>query len=183
MSNPVVPVKNGSKFDFQTPPEALFPLYPFLPVDWTVWECASGKGNLKTAFEERGNKVISTDLHFTGNDFLMFEPAEPYHCIVTNPPYDLKDEFIERACMLGKPFALLVPLTTFEGKKRQMLFNNFDLQVIMFDKRINFEVPDEKMGGSGATQMKKSQSWFMTMWITNGFKLPKQLNFVSYKGK
>lgn len=178
MAKPTVPLINGAKYDFQTPPEALIPLFPFLPKDWTVWECASGKGNLSKEFERHGYKTISTDLNFTGHDFLMYEPAQHYDCIITNPPYDLKDEFLHRAYLLGKPFAFLVPLTTFEGKKRQSLFQKHGLEVIMFDKRINFEVPEEE--GAEASG-KGNGSWFMTAWFTNGLKLDKQLNFVNYK--
>lgn len=196
MAEPKVPVINGAGYDFQTPPEALLPLYEFLPKDWVIWECAAGKGNLVKALTERGYKVISTDLR-TGNDFLMYEPNEHYDCIITNPPYDLKDEFFHRAYLLGKPFAFLVPLTSFEGKLRQSLFSKFGLEVVMFDKRINFEVPEEEGGQTvvdasadyneieaGKKPAKKANgSWFMTAWFSNGLKMGKQLTFVSYMGK
>lgn len=171
-NKPTLPLINGAAYDFQTPPAALLPLYPFLPKEWTIWECAAGNGNLVTAFRENGYKVIDTDLR-TGKDFLMYEPAEHYDCIITNPPYDLKDEFFHRAYLLGKPFAFLVPLTTFEGKKRQSLFRQHGVEVILFDKRINFETPD----GTG------NGSWFATGWFGNGLNIGQQLTFVSYAGK
>ena len=89
------PLKKGSPDDFQTPPEALVPLLPFLKKDWTIWECASGKGNLSNYLKKQGFKVISTDI-LTGKDFLSYEPKQ-YDCIITNPPYALKQEFLERA--------------------------------------------------------------------------------------
>jgi hypothetical protein len=169
VNKPTVPVMNGAKYDFQTPAAALLPLYPFLPKEWTVWECAAGNGNLVTALKDNGYNAIGSDLR-TGNDFLMYEPAEHYDCIITNPPYDLKDEFLHRAYQLNKPFAFLLPLTTFEGKKRQSLFTKHGLEVIMFDKRVNFETPDGEGKGS----------WFMTAWFSNGLNLGRQLTFVRY---
>ena len=164
------PMKQGSSNDFQTPPEALKPLIPFLNKDWTIWECACGKNKLKEGLEEKGFKTISTDIIYDEKyDFLKWNPEyNEFDCIITNPPFSLKQEFLERCYEIGKPFALLLPLTTFETKKRQDLFKKYGVQVIFFDKRINFETPSGK--GSG--------SWFATAWFTWGLNLPKDLMFV-----
>jgi len=58
----------------------------------------------------------------SGNDFLVDEPAFAYDCIITNPPYSIKDRFLTRCYELKKPFALLMPLTALEGKYRQQLY-------------------------------------------------------------
>ena len=135
-------MKTNYSDDFQTPPEALYPLLPYLKKDWTIWECACGKGNLSDFLKEQGYNVIATDI-LTGHDFLKWKP-EKFDCIVTNPPYSLKQQFLERCYELKKPFALLLPLTTFETAKRQRLFKKYGVQVIFFDKRINFETPSGK---------------------------------------
>jgi len=62
-------------------------------------------------------------------------------------------------------------LTTFETRKRQELFKKYGLEVIFFDKRINFETPSGK--GSGA--------WFQVAWFTWKLNLPKDLNFIELK--
>ena len=160
------PMKTNYSDDFQTPPEALYPLLPYLKKEWAIWECACGKGNLSDFLKEQGYNVIATDI-MTGHDFLKWKP-EKFDCIVTNPPYSLKQQFLERCYKLGKPFALLLPLTTFETAKRQRLFKKYGVQVVFFDKRINFETPSGK--GSGA--------WFAVAWFTWGLGLPNDLNFV-----
>ena len=43
----------GNRNDFQTPVFAINPLLPYIKKDWTVWECACGKGNLVKAFKEK----------------------------------------------------------------------------------------------------------------------------------
>jgi len=161
-----IPSKKGSSNDFQTPVEALLPLLPFLKKEWTIWECASGKGNLVKGLVDRGYKVVESDI-LTGGDYLLSEP-DHWDCAVTNPPYSIKQDFLERAYMLGKPFAFLLPLTTFETKKRQSLFKKYGLEVIFFDRRINFETPSGR--GSG--------SWFSTAWFSNGLNIGKQMTFV-----
>lgn len=154
--------------DFQTPPSALRPLLPFLSKHWVIWECACGKGNLSNALIEHGYEVIATDI-LTGMDFLK-DSIPGANCILTNPPYALKQAFLERAYYLSKPFALLLPLTTLETPKRQSLFKKHGVEIILFDRRINFETPDGK--GSG--------SWFAVAWFTWGLKIGKELNFVKY---
>ena len=161
------PLKQGAKDDFQTPPSALEPLYKFLKPNWTIWECAVGKGKLTRALRKKGFDVVSTDI-FSGHDFLKYEPKH-YDCIITNPPFSLKQEFLQRAYCLGKPFAFLLPLTTLESAKRQFLFRCGGLELILFDHRINFETPNGEGGGS----------WFATAWFTNGLKVGKQLTFVA----
>lgn len=160
------PLKTVSADDFQTPPEALIPLLPYLKEDWTIWECASGDGNLTDYFILKGFNVFATDI-LNNTNFLTFNPPFHYDCIITNPPYSLKQQFLERCYKLNKPFALLLPLTTFETVKRQQLFKKYGLEVIFLPKRINFQTPSGK--GSG--------SWFATAWFTNWLDIGKELNF------
>lgn len=160
------PAKRGSPNDFQTPPFALDPLLPYLRQDWTIWECACGKGNLVKRFGELGFKVIGSDI-LTGHDFLTKPPPIKVDCIVTNPPYSLKQQFLQRCYNLGLPFALLLPLTTFETGKRQDLLRKYGVEVILFDKRINFETPTGEGEGS----------WFATAWFTNWLNIGKELNY------
>lgn len=103
----------------------------------------------------------------TGKDFLSWKP-EKFDIIVTNPPYSLKDKFLERCFELGNPFCLLLPLTALESEKRQKLFRKHGIQLIIPNKRFNFETPSGK--GSG--------SWFCSAWFTWGLNLSKELNFI-----
>ena len=157
-------LKANKANDFQTPPIALEPLIPYLPR--RVWECACGKGNLVSSLLGKGFEVLSSDIK-DGHDFLVWTPpSNAYDCIVTNPPYSIKDQFLERCYLLGKPFALLMPLTTLEGKRQQWL-EKYGIEIILLNKRLNFETPSDN--GSG--------SWFATAWFTNWLNIGKQLTF------
>ena len=166
------PLRVGSPDDFQTPPYALDPLLPYLNKDWTIWECAVGKGNLAKALECKGYDVVGTDI-LDGFDFITNKPVV-FDCIVTNPPFKYKQQFLERAYQLGVPFAFLLPLTTFETAKRQQLFKQYGVEVIFFDKRINFET---------STHVGNSSSWFATAWFTHGLNIGKEMTFVKLNDK
>ncbi|KYC52637.1 MAG: hypothetical protein AMQ22_00687 [Candidatus Methanofastidiosum methylothiophilum] len=167
-----IPLRHGSPDDFQTPEIALLPLLPYLKKDWTIWECAEGKGNLVLGMQKFGYNVVGTDI-LTGNNFLDENNYKEFDCIVTNPPFKYKQQFLERCYNLKKPFALLLPLTTFETEKRQQLFKKYGVEVIFFDKRINFETPNK---------IEKSSSWFATAWFTHGLNIGKQLTFEKLGG-
>jgi len=163
------PSRNGSPDDFQTPPEALQPLLPYIDTGWVVWECASGECLLSCELMRLGYEVVSSDTLYSPNqDFLSWQP-DKWDCIVTNPPFSLKQQFLERSYSLGKPFALLLPLTTFETGKRQRLFRNNGVEVIFFDRRINFVTPNK---------VNKSSAWFATAWFTWGLGIGQPLTFV-----
>ena len=156
-------LKANKSNDFQTPHEALIPLLPYLPK--RIWECACGMGILAIALKSWGFDIIATDTN-TGQDFLTWTPDKEYDCILTNPPYTLKDQFLKRCYELSKPFALLLPLTTLEGK-RQKLLKEHGIEIVLLNKRVNFFTPSGQ--GTG--------SWFATAWFTNGLNLGKQLNY------
>jgi len=88
-------------------------------------------------------------------------------CIITNPPFSKKNEFIERCYELKRPFALLLPFAALETGRRQKQWRK-GLQLIIINKRLNFETPNN---------IKKSSAWFATAWFTNGFNLPKDIMF------
>ena len=160
------PMAQGRPDDFQTPPEAIIPLLPYIKKEWTIWECAAGAGYLVQGLEIIADyRVIASDI-LTGQDFLRWQP-EHWDCIVTNPPYSLKQEFLERCYQLGKPFALLLPLTTFETRKRQALFSKYGLEVVFLDRRVNFMTPSGE--GTG--------SWFATAWFTNWLNIGRAMTF------
>lgn len=166
MKNPKTSYSKRVKFEnpdeCYTPEYAIEPLLPFLKKNWLIWDCAFGSGRLAQHFENKGFKV-------TGSNAVNFltDDMEDFDIIITNPPYSLKDKFLEKAFQIGKPFAFLLPLTTLEGMKRGEMFRNNEIQIIIPNRRINFEIP------SG-----KKSSWFATAWFCYKLNLPKQLNFV-----
>ena len=158
---------NGHTDEIYTPEYALNPLLPYIKKFKVVWECAWGEGALATHLRKKGFEVRGSNVVNFFDDWHLV-----YDCIVTNPPYSKKDEFLKRAYELGKPFAFLMPLTTLEGIKRGALFKKYGLQLIIPNRRINFITPN---GGSS--------SWFATAWFTWGLNLPKDIMFVELNRK
>lgn len=169
IENPKTSYSKRDKFDkpdeCYTPENALYPLLQFIRKEQLIWDCAFGTGRLAHHFNTLGFNVVGLmDLDFFNKES---DSVFKFDIIITNPPYSLKDKFLERAFEIDKPFAFLLPLTTLEGIKRSKMFRDKEIQMIIPNRRINFEIP------SG-----KKSSWFATAWFCYKMNLPKQLNFV-----
>ena len=132
-----------------------------------IWECACGEGHITKVLEEHGMAVVETDIAF-GVDFFSAKVPE-VDFIVTNPPYKLKDKFLERCYALDIPFALLLPLTALGGMKRTSLYKRYGLEVLVPDKRINF-----------IYEGSKKANWFHSAWFCRNV-LPEKLMFAEIK--
>lgn len=161
----IQPQTSGKTSDlFQTDPAALEPLLPFLRPFKRIWEPAAGKGYLAMSLKFEGHDVTLTDID-RGFDFLDTEPRD-CDAIVTNPPYSIKDAWLERCYEIGKPFALLLPYTALEGQRRQNLYRRHGIDLLMLPRRVTFTTPSGKKGGA----------WFPVAWFTYKM-LPERMIF------
>jgi len=118
-----------------TPEIAIKPLLKYLDKDKIYYDCTSSKSlNIVKTFL----KYSYTCLPSKDKDFLKDDIPEKIDVIITNPPYSLKDKFIERCYQLNKPFALLLPVTALQGQKRGILFAKYGIELLVLNKRIDF---------------------------------------------
>ncbi len=126
----------------QTPPYAIDPILPYLNKDWTIWEPAAGENYLVEALYDSGystNKVVISDL-LTGQNFFEFTP-DYWDFLITNPPYSIKYQWLERCYQLGKPFAILVPVEILGAKTAQELLQKYGFEMLLLNKRVDFKMP------------------------------------------
>ena len=104
--------------------ELLLELEQFAPV---IWEPACGEGHISKVLQAHGYEVISTDLIYRGFgdpeplDFLT-ETLEGFEGdIITNPPYSMGLEFVQKALESVRPggkVAMFLKVQFLEGQKR-----------------------------------------------------------------
>lgn len=87
-------------------------------------------------FTERGHKVLRSHI-VEGQDFFTYKPEEEWDILISNPSFSKKDKVLKRAFDLQKPFALLLPANSIQGKTRFNIFNN-QIQMLVFDLRIDY---------------------------------------------
>ncbi|WP_315730199.1 hypothetical protein [Bradyrhizobium sp. SZCCHNRI2010] len=120
--------KRESLDRYETPAWVTAALMPHLPKRLHVWECACGSGNMVRALAAAGHTVNATDVH-TGTDFLKVGTApHGVRAVVSNPPFDQAQGFIEHAIELMKPvdgsIAMLLRIDYGCAKTRQHLFGD-----------------------------------------------------------
>ena len=72
-----------------------------LPRTTSVWESATGEGDMAGVLQTYFETVYTTDI-LDGTDFLK-SSIDAADWIITNPPFSLAEAFIRRAAELGKP--------------------------------------------------------------------------------
>ena len=131
---------NKNKDEAYTPYYASSPIIKYIDPNLVVW-CPFDQewSSYVRLLRENGNMVIAGHVD-NGKNFFNYEP-EYYDIIVTNPPFSCKDEVISRLYELNKPFAILLPLNSLQGKTRYENFKN-GIQLLAFDQRIDFHDPN-----------------------------------------
>lgn len=108
----------------------------YLPKDkiiWTPFDCEWSA--FYQRLKEEGYKVVRSSLQ-DGQDFFEYEPKE-WDVIVSNPPFSIKDKVLERLYSFNKPFAILLPLNSLQGKTRYKYFRQ-GIQILSFDARVSY---------------------------------------------
>lgn len=118
--------------------------------------------------KENGFNVIFTHLE-SGDDFFNM-PVPPCDAIISNPPYSLKTEVLERLFKLRIPFAVLVGVVgLFESQRRFNLFKSNQFEIMYFNKRVAFFKNFDE-------QTPSLHPPFSSVFITSNI-LPKQIVF------
>ena len=119
-----------------TPYYAVAPIIKYLPKDKTIW-CPFDEewSAFYQTLKQNGYNVIRSSIQ-EEQDFFTYEPDE-WDIIVSNPPFSIKDDIIERIYSFNKPFALLLPVATLQSKKRFIQFVK-GLELLCFDARVDF---------------------------------------------
>ena len=98
-----------------------------------IWEPACGELHLSKVLQNRGYNVFSSDLVYRGGemkvqDFLTYNQANLGVDILTNPPYNKSQSFVEKALEVvkdGQYVIMFLKIQFLEGKERRKLFDKF----------------------------------------------------------
>lgn len=109
----------------------------------TIWEPACGDGAIVMPLRAAGWKVEATDLidrgcpdSLAGLDFVR-DGRSPRNIagVITNPPFKLAKEFVDRALMDAPYVAMLLRLSFLEGGKRHFWFEHGSLARVHVSSR------------------------------------------------
>ncbi len=144
-------LEEREKYDYYaTDPRALQLLLELETFDTNILEPCCGEGHLSEVLISSGYNVTSYDLiqrdykDMEVKDFLneVFEPITEFvGDIITNPPYSLCNEFVEKSLSIiptGNKVAMFMKMTFVEGKKRREFLKQYPIKTIyVSSSRIN----------------------------------------------
>ena len=105
--------------ELYTPYYATDHIIKYLPKDKIIW-CPFDENwsAFYNRLKEEGYNVVRSSLA-EGQDFFNYEPKK-WDIIVSNPPFSIKDKVLERLYSFNKPFAVLLPLNSLQGKTKDI---------------------------------------------------------------
>ena len=117
-------------------------------------------GNISNVLRENPYhkfKVVVQDLYTSfvteHKDYLTtLDPL--YSFLITNPPFCLKYELLEKAFLSGKPFAMLLPIACYFTVRGSVLFEQYPLAIFAFRRNVVLEHDGRKTAYSG-------MAWFV----------------------
>lgn len=132
--------KRGGFDELYTPKYGVEPLLKYLKPNSNILAPFDDEStNYYKVLTENGHKVVATH-QWDGKDFFDYTPEDvkDFDYIISNPPYSNKDDILSHLYYLKRPFAMLLPISTLEGVKRSKMFNQYGIEILVLDKRINF---------------------------------------------
>ena len=157
---------------YQEPPKAVEALLEVESFSEPVWDPACGGGNIPIVCAKAGLYAKGTDLvdrrpeskpsafQYRTHDFLRDRLPFEAGSIVSNPPYNLLQEWIDR-CLNSTPgkVAILARLAFLEGQKRQAWWKRVPLaRVWVSSKRLSMPPGGTDTKASGGTI---AYAWFV----------------------
>ena len=116
--------------DYMTPKYAWENIKQYIPKK-KIWEAFYGDGNSGNYLQELGFDVIHEERDF------FTSPPDEWDLIVSNPPFSISREVMEKLLEYDKPFILIMP----SSKINTIYFRAWkdkELQIIIPRKRIHF---------------------------------------------
>lgn len=108
-------------------------------------EPAAGGGHISEVLKQNGMKVTSRDLvnrgyydSESGIDFLSDKEKENFDFVITNPPFSIAKQFIDKSLEVSDLVFIFAKLQFLEGKARKKWFSSIPLKyVYVYSYRAN----------------------------------------------
>lgn len=155
-----------SSDEYMTPSHVWKMVLPFIPKDGIISEPFYGDGASAAFLQSSGLFVFD----HKGQDFFKLRKRDFGDVIVTNPPFSLKSEILQRLKHLQIPFMIILPTFAIHLKTIRELFGE-EIQIIIPPSRIHYRRLGQK-------EDDPSSSSFESCFFCWRLDLPRDINFI-----
>lgn len=130
-------VAKSKNDEYYTPSYAVQPIKKYVKPNSKIW-CPfdTEQSFFVKELRKEGHEIIATHID-NGENFFDLHVDCDY--IISNPPYSLKLEILERLFIMNIPFAMLVGVVgLFDSKKKADLFKDKDFEIMYLSPRVNY---------------------------------------------
>jgi hypothetical protein len=160
---------------YETPPQATIALARAELLPRCVWEPAAGRGSIVNVLRSRGHQVVASDVvNYGGLDFVadfltVTKIPAGCRCVLTNPPFQIVNEFIAHALDLSPRVIVLARLALLESVARTEILEYRNLaRIHIFRNRLPFMHRDGWDGPRASTSI--ALAWYV--WDRDHHGLP-----------
>ena len=143
--------------DWYTPKYAWENIIEYIPKDKIIWEAFFGDGKSGDYMKELGLNVVHEKI-----DFFKEDRGD---IIISNPPFSLYKQILDRLFLLDKPFIIILPSSKINTQYFRK-WKNKELKIIIPKKRIDF---------SKQSNIKKSNCAFDCFYYCYKIDLPSSI--------
>lgn len=115
----------------------------------TILEPAYGEGAISQVLKENIEdvEIIEHDIQKDGVDFLNYYPEKPIDLIITNPPFSLFDEFVEKSKQISSIVIFIGKVNFFGAYQREKngIWKNLK-DVLIFNRQVDYRTGDRADG-------------------------------------
>ena len=128
----------AEKDEYYTPALLVEVVLPYIKPNSIIW-CPfdTNQSEFVRVLDGAGHLTIQSHI-WQGFDFFNYQPPK-FDYVISNPPFSLKNQVIERLVGLGKPFSLLLNLQCLNYIGIRKLVRDNRIQLLIPDKNVSFD--------------------------------------------
>jgi hypothetical protein len=126
------------KDEYYTPALLVDVVLPFIKSNSVIW-CPfdTNQSEFVKVLDGAGHLTIQSHI-WQGFDFFNYQPPK-FDYVISNPPFSLKMEVLERLLMIGKPFAMLLNMSCMNYAGVKKIVRENGIQLLVPDKNVSFD--------------------------------------------
>ena len=156
-------VAGSGNDEFYTPYYAIEPLIKYLKdkqFKKIICPFDTKESRIYKKLVQEGFEVTQSHLD-EGVDFFDVDLSQ-YDCVVSNPPYSIKADVLEKLFDYKVPFAMLLGVVgLFESQRRFNMFKNNSFEIMYLNKRVSYHTDFE-------TEKTALNPPFSSVWLCSG---------------